>query len=209
MPFLPESIDLSSLPSILLSERRKLPHLAGIYICITPDKAILYIGRSINIAKRWLQHHRYPELRVVSDIRIAWVEVSDASLLPGIETALIKYFSPPLNRKIIPPRKKGSPGNPNPVITVKFTRVHERCLAKRVTGVRLYQEVESALYALPSTARSEWLRKVITEAAIKDGLVSPLALPEENRSPSTKLIVIYFTKPNPSQYGFKARLYAT
>lgn len=59
---------------------------------------ILYIGRSINLASRWNDHHRYSELKDIKNVRIAWLECNDESLLPQIEEAMIKHFSPYLNR---------------------------------------------------------------------------------------------------------------
>ncbi|MEO1760854.1 MAG: helix-turn-helix domain-containing protein [Cyanobacteria bacterium J06629_18] len=86
------------LPSVPLIEKDRLPQLAAIYFVISENGKILYIGRSINLASRWNNHHRYSELKEIRNVRIAWLGCSDESLLPQIEEAMIKHFSPYLNR---------------------------------------------------------------------------------------------------------------
>jgi hypothetical protein len=45
----------------------------------------------------------------MTEIRLAWIEVSEVGLLPNIENALIAWFVPPLNRALVevPPRQLG------------------------------------------------------------------------------------------------------
>ena len=93
----PKTINLNQLPSIPLEARKKLPEISGIYFAIDSQGFIQYIGRSVNIQRRWLNHHRQPNLEQQQGIKIAWLEISDHSLLPEIEKALIEYFKPPLN----------------------------------------------------------------------------------------------------------------
>jgi hypothetical protein len=95
--FTPKQLNLSSLPSIPLDERKNLPECSGIYFAINSAGEIQYIGRSTNIRQRWLQHHRYTQLKALGSVQIAWLQVSDSLLLPGIESALIEYFQPLLN----------------------------------------------------------------------------------------------------------------
>jgi hypothetical protein len=47
-----------------------------------------------------------------------------------------------------------------------FTLVGDEPLAKQVVGIRLPQSVHQLVYPLPN--RSEWLRRVITEAAQRE-----------------------------------------
>lgn len=94
----PESLNLSALPSVPLSNRKQLPSILGIYFAIDSLGVVQYIGQSINIRNRWLNHHRQSELNVVGNVSIAYLEVSEPSLLSEIEWALIEYFNPPLNR---------------------------------------------------------------------------------------------------------------
>lgn len=94
-------IDPLTLPSLPLQERRSLPNCPAIYFVLEGD-CVLYVGRSINLAQRWLSHHRWNELtRVYSATRIAWIECSDNELLPQLEAALIEQFTPKLNRESI------------------------------------------------------------------------------------------------------------
>ncbi|MEO1558851.1 MAG: GIY-YIG nuclease family protein, partial [Cyanobacteria bacterium J06632_19] len=76
------AINPLDLPSVTLLEKHKLPQLPAIYFAIAESGEILYIGRSINIANRWLRHHRYSELKEIGNVRIAWLSCSDESLLP-------------------------------------------------------------------------------------------------------------------------------
>lgn len=78
----PENLNLQSLPSVALSNRKQLPSTSGIYFAIANGE-VQYIGRSINIRQRWADHHRAGQLE--SDTHIAYLEVSDLSLLPEIE----------------------------------------------------------------------------------------------------------------------------
>lgn len=93
-------IDLRSLPSILLSERKSLPKkVSAIYFALSSSDEVLYIGRAVCLHDRWSgqKHHRRVQLEELGGVRIAWMQVSDPVLLPEIETALIKHFSPLLN----------------------------------------------------------------------------------------------------------------
>ncbi len=93
----PEELNPMMLPSILLEQRRGLPSCSGIYFAISADDEVLYIGRSVNLAQRWISHHRHPELEEIGQVRIAWLEINEPNLLPAIEEALIDWFAPSLN----------------------------------------------------------------------------------------------------------------
>jgi excinuclease UvrABC nuclease subunit len=93
------NIDLYSLPLLPLINRSQLPAKAGIYFVLDEYKTPLYIGRSNNIKSRWIGHHRLSELRNISGINIAWLEISDPVLLSDTEAALIEWFNPVLNGK--------------------------------------------------------------------------------------------------------------
>ncbi|PSB32255.1 GIY-YIG nuclease family protein [Chlorogloea sp. CCALA 695] len=94
----PESFDFSSLPSLPLSDKGKLPNCAAVYFALSSHRRILYIGRSINIRERLRGHHRLALLKSFADVRIAWLTESDSLALRRIETILIEYFNPPLNK---------------------------------------------------------------------------------------------------------------
>lgn len=93
----PSSIDFATMPSLFLAQRAKLPETSGIYFAIDALGQIQYIGRSVNIRNRWLGHHRKSELEIFDNVRIAWIEIADTTLLDQIERTLIQHFAPPLN----------------------------------------------------------------------------------------------------------------
>lgn len=164
----PDTIDLSTLPSLSLAERNQFPRCQGIYFVIADDGKLLYIGRSINIAKRWSQHHRHPDLEQLVGVRLAWLQVSDALLLPEIEKALIQYFKPQLNKKSV--KKSSSCITKKRHPSAGFKPLGEKTLAKRVIGVRLEEDIDTIVRSLPDSVRSRWLRKVITDA-VKEQLI--------------------------------------
>lgn len=98
----PELINPLELPSLPLEWRRGLPKCRACYLAIKSNGEVLYVGQTQNLQKRWKSHHFLKTLDLAGT-RIAWLEVSDESLLPAIEAALIEYFHPPLNKR---------PGNP-------------------------------------------------------------------------------------------------
>jgi hypothetical protein len=89
----PSAIDPLQLPSVALTDRKQLPQIPCIYFAIDPDNVVQYIGRSVNPRQRWQNHHRQAQL---IGCRIAYMPC-DAALLDEVETALIEWFSPPLN----------------------------------------------------------------------------------------------------------------
>ncbi|WP_174711405.1 helix-turn-helix domain-containing protein [Nostoc sp. TCL240-02] len=95
--FAPDQVNPLSLPSLPLEWRKALPDCAGIYFAIDGNDVVQYIGRSNNIRLRWAVHHKRKELEKAGEIKLAWLEVSDCSLLPAIEEALINSFTPSLN----------------------------------------------------------------------------------------------------------------
>jgi GIY-YIG catalytic domain len=50
---------LSSIPSLHITERSKLPTRPGIYFVYTPDHKLLYVGKADNLRTRWNSHHKY------------------------------------------------------------------------------------------------------------------------------------------------------
>ena len=93
-----ETFDLSSLPYLPLSNKSKLPSCAAVYFALTVQGRVLYIGRSIDVRERLRRHHRVSLLEALGGVRIAWLKESNSLALRRIETALITYFNPPLNR---------------------------------------------------------------------------------------------------------------
>jgi predicted GIY-YIG superfamily endonuclease len=53
------SMLLSSIPSLHITERAKLPTRPGIYFVYTQSHKLLYIGKADNLRTRWNSHHKY------------------------------------------------------------------------------------------------------------------------------------------------------
>lgn len=94
----PETLDLSTLPWLPLEEKSAFPKQSAIYFAIDSQGDIQYIGRSVNVKQRWMQHHKFDELQAIGGVRIAYLFL-DADLLSIVEAALIEWFHPPLNER--------------------------------------------------------------------------------------------------------------
>lgn len=93
------TINPLALPSVSLKQRSQLPTTPCIYFAIDNQGVVHYVGRSINLRKRWVDHHhhRLDQLSELTDVRLAWFEVGEITILPVIEVALIRWFRPVLN----------------------------------------------------------------------------------------------------------------
>lgn len=93
------SINPLKLPSVHLSELKKLPDCTAIYFAIDSENRILYVGQAANLALRWRNHHRQYQLEEIdktSTVRVAWLAWNSAGL-DEAEKTLIKHFHPLLN----------------------------------------------------------------------------------------------------------------
>ena len=68
----PETLDLTTLPSLPLSDRKLLPVVSCIYFAMS-NGIVQYIGRSKNLQQRWMTHHHIEDLG--TDSHIAWLEI--------------------------------------------------------------------------------------------------------------------------------------
>lgn len=93
----PSEIDLLALPSLHLDDKKHLPQCPGVYFAIDSNDKVQYIGISQDIKARWSQHHRENQLNGIGQIKIAYLEISELDMLRDVETALINWFTPPLN----------------------------------------------------------------------------------------------------------------
>lgn len=96
--FAPESFDLSALPRLPLADKRELPNTSAVYFALSSRGRVLYIGRSVDLCERLRRHHRVPLLEALGGVKIAWIEQSNSFALLRLETTLIQYFNPPLNK---------------------------------------------------------------------------------------------------------------
>jgi hypothetical protein len=99
----PTSINVDSLPFVAIEDRRELPVNSCVYFAIDSQNVIQYIGQTINLRRRWGSHHHRLALEEQGKIRIAYLEISDTTLLASIEEALIQHFLPPLNKFVRKP----------------------------------------------------------------------------------------------------------
>lgn len=93
------SLDPLQLPSTPLTDRKKLPTCVAIYFAIDANGRILYVGKARNLAARWKNHHRLPQLKEIdraSPVRIAWQAWNEENLSEA-ERRLITNFQPLLN----------------------------------------------------------------------------------------------------------------
>jgi predicted GIY-YIG superfamily endonuclease len=107
------NIDPLTLPSLPLGERYScgvaspthLPNCPAIYF-VMQGEDILYIGKTINLVQRWVDHHKWNQLIALgTPVTIAWLECSDKNLLTQVETALIRQFAPKLNGHVTDKKK--------------------------------------------------------------------------------------------------------
>ncbi|WNN89206.1 GIY-YIG nuclease family protein [Gloeocapsopsis dulcis] len=75
---------------------------------------ILYIGRTVNLFKRWREHHRFKQLKRFNRkdcVSISWITCSnDLSILSSLENEFIQRYKPPLNwTKVLVPVRKITP----------------------------------------------------------------------------------------------------
>jgi predicted GIY-YIG superfamily endonuclease len=108
------NFNLSELPSVYLLEKDKLPNCASIYFVSDSQGQVLYVGRTVNLVKRWREHHRFYQLKRLnrkSRISISWLTCSnDINTLSNLENEFIKLYKPPLNwSKVVSPVRRITP----------------------------------------------------------------------------------------------------
>jgi hypothetical protein len=89
-------------------ERERLPPISTVYFAFSSTGEILYIGRTIDLCRRWTVHHRLRQLEQLGCTRIAW-HAANREVLEGIESAMIQESQPPLNRPWAPPLAQHKP----------------------------------------------------------------------------------------------------
>ena len=79
--------------------RSKLPKISAVYGLHDGQGQLLYVGQTINLQGRLIQHHRAKQ--VPADGEVRWLEVEPA-LLDELERRLIAELAPPLNGSAAP-----------------------------------------------------------------------------------------------------------
>ncbi|MEH2214662.1 hypothetical protein [Nostoc sp.] len=90
----------SSLPSLPLADRNKLPAISAIYLVWSSNR-LLYIGKTVNLKSRFLQHHRILQfVEAGTDTRIGWFPVA-VDGLTYVEDSLIELLEPEFNGEAV------------------------------------------------------------------------------------------------------------
>lgn len=193
----PETIGCirNNLPSVCFGgDLNKLPPIASVYF-VTNSHRVLYIGRSANLNKRWKKHHQFNRSLEWGADKISWLEVSDPSLLPETEYAMIKYFKPVLNgsrsglndvaanpnkvyrQSILPPLVKEITSPKlcktdetmiplEDVLSVRWTEEKRKKLQKARGGLSL-AELSQRLVALNVSVSRQYLHRMENDPSIK------------------------------------------
>lgn len=77
----------------------ELPSVSAIYHVLHQGR-VVYVGQTINLKKRWNNHHIHHELQKCygNDWHIEWVEVSDLNL-DRAEAYAHREFKPEINKQ--------------------------------------------------------------------------------------------------------------
>lgn len=145
----PKDVNPLELPSVPLSERSKLPQVPCIYFAIDSQGAVQYIGMTKNPRRRLNNHHRTAEMIHSDVVKISYL-FCDGELLPAVESALILWFDPPLNRRKLPFVERSGP-------------------LGKTYGVRIHKSLEPFLLELAAEAGmtpAQWM-SIVTEAEIE------------------------------------------
>jgi DNA-binding transcriptional regulator YiaG len=90
------NVNISSLPRLPISERKKLPNSRGLYFVLSEDE-IVYIGQTINFKQRWIAHHISSYINSFQNVDIAWWQTQESADLSELENKAISFFQPKLN----------------------------------------------------------------------------------------------------------------
>ena len=87
--------DILNLNRVRHRDKKLLPQAACIYFAVAKD-VVLYIGKTENLNKRWIGHHKDYALSSIDDVYIYYlqVDIGDLSIYEG---SLIRRFNPALN----------------------------------------------------------------------------------------------------------------
>lgn len=76
---------MSTIPSLKITEREKLPNKPGIYLVYTPEHELLYLGKSDNLKARWNTHNCYQSFIEKSiDCRIGYFIFNNIELIDKV-----------------------------------------------------------------------------------------------------------------------------
>lgn len=109
-----------------LLERKTLPECSAIYLAIAGDQ-VLYVGLATNLRKRWLNHHRFPQLAAIGkrcEVRLFWLACPPEQLAE-LEAQYIDYYCPAFNQSKVPNQPFTSS---NKMLSLSLKRLSDRLL---------------------------------------------------------------------------------
>ena len=102
-------LDFTTLPTLSLQERDRLPTCPAIYFALDSSDRVLYVGKATNLQSRWRDHHRFDQLNRThkrTAVRLAWFDCSSwIAQLSAMETFYIDRYKPLLNGTQVPAKK--------------------------------------------------------------------------------------------------------
>jgi hypothetical protein len=87
-----ETVGVPRLPYVLVGNRNELPSVAGIYFVTRGADEVVYVGQTIDLRRRWINHHILDYLNHQDDVRISWIDLRE------LEKGYIQGFAPILNQ---------------------------------------------------------------------------------------------------------------
>lgn len=90
-------LDPRTLPSIKISQIKRLPECSGLYFLLL-NGVTIYIGKSRNLKSRWKQHHILPYVKGFErNLRLHYIPVFYPGVLKDVEIKRIAFEEPLLN----------------------------------------------------------------------------------------------------------------
>lgn len=94
-----EDVNICDFEFCSICDNLSMPQYRGLYFVFNNEE-LLYIGKSLNIRKRWANHNHHREHQILSshpEATMRFTPVSDVFSLSGLEKQAIRYFCPSLN----------------------------------------------------------------------------------------------------------------
>lgn len=170
----PKVINVSELPSSLITNRGSLPSVASVYLVIDTSGKVRYVGQAKDLRRRWSAHNKAYEFGLLGvGVRVAWIEISDTALLSEIEKALIRHFLPDLNvrhKKLLIKRAKrmlvAKQNEVEDVISVVNLREFSPEKIKQLPTVTARQEGATELRIFLLKEEKELVKQVVAKKSI-------------------------------------------
>jgi predicted GIY-YIG superfamily endonuclease len=117
-------INVLTLPKLLLSERFDLPRIHAVYLVLTKENKVVYIGSAMCLWNRLNHHEKLRDFELSGGYAVAWIQYQSLAEARKTEIKLIKAIAPPLNYQYNQSRKKRVPSpksmdRPDPTMTIK------------------------------------------------------------------------------------------